>query len=261
MAELYDVQASVQYGQDAAYYINGLGISNDATTPNTILNVAPGSCLDSTGTFQFNSNVVLSLNTALIGLGGLDTGTIAASTMYAVYAVWDAVHNKPAGIMLSLSLTQPYLPFAYGQFLLIGFVTIDSSSHIVKGYWSAGNSSTREFTYDVNQVTAVTAGTSSTLANVNLIAVVPNVNNTPVQILSSFVPAAANDVLVLQSGLSDAAGTQGIVVGQVAAVTVTTGMKILAQTVVLSSISSPVVNYKITGGTVAIDVYGYTWYV
>ena len=261
MSESYDTQSSVQYGQDLDYYINGLGIFNDATTPNTLLDIFPGSCLDSTGTFQFNSNVTLVINAAVNGLNGLDTGTFAAATVYGVYVVWDAVHNKIAGAMLSKSYTQPLLPSGYGQFLLIGYATTAAGSAVfLKGYWSAGNASARTFTYDAFLVTAVTAGTSTSYANVNLIAMVPNVPNTPVQIYTSFVPATAGDTLSLQAG--NATGAQAIVTGQVAAIHVTTIDTILAQPVTISSVVSPVVNYKLSAaGVVAVDVAGYQWFV
>ena len=87
MSESYNTQKYVQYGQDLDYYINGLGISNDATTPLTVLDVAPGSCLDSTGTYQLNSNSSITINAAVNGLNGLDTGTFAQAKVYAVYVV------------------------------------------------------------------------------------------------------------------------------------------------------------------------------
>ncbi len=261
MSESYDTQSSVQYGQDLDYYINGLQISNDATTPLTQLDVGPGSCLDSTGTFQLNSNSTIVINGAINGLNGLDTGTLAASTVYAVYMVWDAVHNKVAGAMLSLSLTQPLLPFAYGQFLLIGYVTTDSSVHFLKGYWSDSNTSMRTFTYDAVQPTAITAGHATTFTNVNLITLVPNVPNTPVQVYTSYVGATAGNVLELQAG--NATSYQAKVTCQVATVPVTTISTVLAQPVTITSVISPVINYLETNGSdaVAIDVAGYQWFV
>ena len=53
------------------FYFNGLGLSNDATTPNTKLDVAPGSCLDSTGTFQLTLSSAVVINAAANGLNGL----------------------------------------------------------------------------------------------------------------------------------------------------------------------------------------------
>lgn len=264
MAESFDTQGSVQYGQDLPYYINGLGISNDATTPNTVLDIAAGSCLDSTGTFQLNSNSVIKINAAVNGLNGLDTGTFAQNTVYAVYMVWDPVTLQPNGAMISLSLTAPLMPFGYSAFLLIGYATtISNAAHFLPGYWTAGNSTVRTFTYDAFQATAVTTGASTSYANVNLIHLVPNVNNTPVSIYTNFSANGAADTLSLQCG--NGTGDQVIITAPVVAGTahVTTLSTVLSQSVVITSVSSPVINYKVSSGSdaVAIDVAGYTWFV
>jgi hypothetical protein len=264
MSESYDTQSSIQYGQDLDYYINGLGISNDATTPLTILDIAPGSCLDSTGTFQLNSNVTIKINAAVNGLNGLDTGTFAEAKIYAVYVVWDPVHNKTAGAMISLNQSTPLLPFGYGTFLLIGYATtISNAANFLPGYWTAGNGSMRTFTYDAFQASPVTAGASTSYANVNLITLVPNANNTPVSIYTNYSANGAGDTLSLQAG--NATGAQVIITGSVVAGTAhtTTLSTVLAQSVVISTVSSPVINYKVSSSSdaVAIDVAGYTWFV
>ena len=264
MSESYDTQTYLQYGQDLPFYINGFGISNDATTPNTILDIAPGSCLDSTGTYQVNSNVTLKINAAVNGLNGLDTGTFAEAKIYAVYVVWDPVTFNPTGAMISLNQTTPLMPFGYSAYLLIGYATtISNAAHFLLGYWTAGNSSTRTFTYDAFQATAVTSGASTSYANVNLINFVPNVNNTPVSLYYNFSANAAADTLSLQCG--NGTGDQVIVTAPVVAGTAhTTGLAtVLAQPVTITSVVSPVVNYKVSSSSdaVAIDVAGYTWFV
>ena len=263
MSETYDTQTYVQYGQNSPYYINGFGISNDATTPNTLLDIAAGSCLDSTGTYQLNNNVSITINAAVNGINGLDTGTFAASTVYAVYLVWDPVTFNPTGAMISTSLTTPLMPFGYSAFLLIGYATTDASVHFLKGYWTAGNSSLRFFTYDAFQATAVTAGASTSYANVNLIHLVPNVNNTPVSIFTNFSANSAADTLSMQAG--NGTGDQVIITGSVVTGTAhtTTLSNLIAQTVVISTVPSPTINYKVSSGSdaVAVDVAGYTWFV
>jgi len=263
MSETYDTQTYVQYGQYQPYYINGFGISNDATTPNTLLDIAPGSCLDSTGTFQLSTSSTIVINAAVNGLNGLDQGTFAASTMYAVYLVWDPVTFNPTGAVISTSLTAPLMPFGYSAFLLIGYAPSDASVHFLKGYWTAGNSTLRSFTYDAFQATAVTAGASTTYANVNLITLVPNVNNTPVSIFTNYSGNAAADTLRMQSG--NGIGDQVIITAPVVTGTAhtTTLSNLLAQSVVISTVSSPVINYKVSSGSdaVAISVAGYTWFV
>jgi hypothetical protein len=264
MAESYDTQTYVQYGQNMPYFINGLGISNDATTPNTLLDISPGSCLDVTGTYQLNSNATIKINAAVNGLNGLDTGTFAQAKVYAVYVVWDPVSNQPTGAMISLNQTTPLLPFGYGAYLLIGYATtISNAAHFLPGYWTAGNTTARTFTYDAFQATAITAGAATSFTNVNLITLVPNVNNTPVSIYTNFSANAAADTLSLQCG--NGTGAQVIITAPVVAGTAhtTTLSTVLAQSVVISTVSSPVINYEVSSSSdsVAIDVAGYTWFV
>ena len=249
------------YSSFIPFYFNGLGISNDATTPLTILDVAPGSCLDSTGTFQLTLPVAATLSTAVSGLGGLDTGTIAASTVYAVYVVADPVTQQATGIMCSKNITTPLMPFGYSAYAKIGYFTTDSSSYILAGYWSDNDAARRIFTYDTFIETAVTAGASTTYANVNLIKFVPNLNNVLVSVYTNFTANAAADILSLQAG--NATGAQQIITAPVAgsAAHTTTLSNILAQTVTISTVPSPVINYKVSSSSDAVAIYvaGYTF--
>lgn len=254
-----------QYGQVPFFYMNGFGISNDATTPNTLLDVDVGTCIDSTETFQIEMLSPAVINIANNGLNGLDSGTIAANKVYAVYAVADPVTQSPTGCMLSLNYASgnglaPLLPFGYSAYALLGFVAIDASSHILKGYWTNSNTNNRLFMFDAPQATAVTAGSSTTYANVDLTKFVPLFNNLPVWIASSYTPSAASQVLDLQPG--NATGNAIAITGQVTSVVVTSNSLLLAQNVVISSVNSPTINYKLTsGGAVAINVAGYFFYV
>ena len=259
MAEPFGTQKSIQYGQYLDYYANGLLITNDATTPNTLLDVAAGSCLDSTGTFQLTLQNTVVINSAINGLNGLDTGSIAASTVYPVFLIFDPVTLQSPGAMISLSYTAPLMPYGYSAFALIGYVTTDSSKNFLKGYWTNGNGSVRTFTYDTYQATAITAGHATTYTNVNLISLVPNINNCPVQVYTSYVGATAGNALNLQAG--NATGAQSTVTCQVASVAMTTVSSLLAQTVAISTVNSPVINYKETNASdaVAIDISGYGW--
>ena len=246
---------SFPYGSFLPYYINGLGISNDATTPNTLLDVASGSILDSTGTFQLSLNAPVVINIANNGLNGLDTGTIAASSLYAVLLVCDPVTQQPSGCMLSLSSTAPLLPFGYSAFALIGHVAIDASSHILKGYWSAGNGRNRLFMYDAPQATAITAGAATSYTAVDLSALVPAFDNVPVWIKSSFVPGAASRTLNLQP--TGATGNAITVTGQVTAVPVTSSSYLFAKLVT----AKPEISYVVSnaGDAVALNVAGYNF--
>lgn len=250
-------QTFLQYGEYPYSYINGLAISNNATTPNTLLDVAAGVTIDSTNTFQMISQDSMTINAANTGLNGIDTGTFAASKVYAVFLISDPVTTNPTGCMISLSYTQPLMPFGYGAFRLIGYVATDASAHFLKGYWTNDSSSSRLFLFDAPQATAITAGNATSYTNVDLTGLVPLINNLPVYIASAFTPGAASRVLNLTPG--NGVGNAVTITGQVTSVVVSTNSLVLAQTVAISSVNSPTIDYKVSnsGDAVAINVAGY----
>lgn len=247
-------------------YKSGLIISNDTTTPNTVLDIAAGQCRDSNDVMDItlgtaNPNIQgetvstpVLLNAAVNGFNGLDTGTFAEATMYAIYAIGDSRYYNPCGVIMTLaSNSSPLMPFGYDSYRLIGFwATISSAAHFLPGYYS-GTGGALLFTYDAPQATTVTAGGATSYTGIALTALVPPIANTPVQIYSSFVPAAASHVLKMQGYLST--GDAVTITGQVASVAVTTTSTVLAQ---LNS-AAPSINYKVTNGsdTAAIDVAGF----
>jgi len=250
-------QTYKQYGQIPFFYMNGLGISNDATTPNTKLDIAAGTCIDNSETYQMELLAPVVINAANNGLNGLDTGSLAASLVYAVFLISDPVSANPTGAMLSLSYTAPLMPFGYSAFKLIGFVTTDASSHFLLGYWTAGNAGSRLFFYDAPQATAVTAGAATTYTAVDLTTLVPLVDNTPVWIDTAFTPGAASRTLKMQpiTGTGDAV----TITGQVTSVVVTTNSLLMAK---IAS-AKPEIAYKVSnaGDAVAINVGGYQFLV
>lgn len=257
-------QTYKQYGQVPFFYTNGFAISNDATTPNSLLDIAIGTTLDSSETYQLELLSPCVINSANNGLNGLDTGTVAASKVYTVFVIADPVNSNPTGAMISLangSTTFPLMPFGYSAYKRIGYVTTDASAHFLKGYWTNENTSSRLFLYDAPQATAVTAGTSTSYANVNLITLSPNVNNTPVWLATSYTPASAGNTLKLQPG--NATGDAVTISGQVTSVVVTSNSLVLSQSVTITSVVSPVINYKESSGSdaVAINVAGYQFFI
>lgn len=245
-------EQSKQYGQQPFYYFNGLGISNNASTPNTKLDIAAGTCLDSTATYQLSSTATITINAATNGLNGLDTGSLAASTVYSVYLVADPVTQQATGAMISTSST-PLLPFGYSAYALIGYITTDASVHFLKGYWTGSDGANRKFIYDAPQATAVTAGNATSYTAIDLSALVPNLNNFPVAINFAFTPGAASRQLKLQGAAST--GDQIVITGQVTSVVVSDQVTVWAQT----ASSKPEIKYLVSnsGDAVAINVAGY----
>jgi hypothetical protein len=249
--------SSVQYGQKPWYYANGLKITNDATTPNSVIDIATGSILDSTGVYQLSVDSVLSPSTASSGLNGLDTGTVAASKVYAVYVVADPITQQATGAMYSLSLTGPLMPFGYSAYALIGFVVTDSSANILVGTWTAGNNSRRSFFFDAPIATAVTAGNATTYTAVNLTAFVPALQDTPVSITYSFTPGAASRTLNLTPG--NGVGNAVTITGQVTSVVVSGNAQLVSKV----TAAVPEIDYKVTnsGDAVALRVAGFDFFI
>src|SRR5258708_33714271 len=75
----------------------------------------------------------LLINSAVNGVNGLDTGTIAASTQYAVYLIGDSrnYNNAAAVISLTSNYPDPLMPSGYDSYRLIGFMATDGPTHFV----------------------------------------------------------------------------------------------------------------------------------
>lgn len=249
--------ANLPFGVIPFLYINGLEVSNNATTPNTKIDIASGQCRDSTDVYQLSSSATITINAATNGLNGLDTGTFAASKIYAVYIVSDPVTGLATGAMISLSTTAPLMPYGYSAFRLIGYAMTDSSVHFLPGYWS-GNNNLRLFMYDAPQATDITAGASTSYAAATLTSLVPAINNLPVWFAVDLTPAAASRVMSMQpfGGTGDAVK----VTSQVTSVHVTANLLVLSR---LDS-AIPKVSYKWSAGggdAVAINVAGFEFYI
>ncbi len=244
-------------------YMNGLQISNDTTTPTTLLDIGVGQCRDSTNSIDIIVSAPLVINAAFLGVNGIDAGTLAASSLYYVYIVADQAGFNQPGAVISLSSTGPILPKGqfpsnYSSWRLIGCVSTDSGIHFLPGYWS-GNNNYRLFTFDAPQATAITSGASSAYAPVSLIKWVPLINNLPVNIAFSFTPAAASNALNMQG--VNSTGNAVTITGQVASVVVSGNATVLSQNIIVSTVLTPEINYKVSGGTVAINVAGFQMFI
>lgn len=252
-----------------AYNVYGLKISNDATTPDEIITIGAGVCRDSNNIMDLrvgtaNPNLEgstvsapLSVNITLNGAGGLDTGSVGASKVYAVYLIGDSrYYNDVAGLLSLASNSSPTMPFGYDSYRLIGYAVTDSSSDFLL-MDIAGDGNDRWFVYDAPQATAVTAGNATTYTGVALTALVPPVEDTPVNIFSAFTPGAAGRGLFMQA--FNAAGDQIVNLGQVTAVVLNNNDVILAQ---LNS-AAPSIKYKVSnsGDAVNLKVAGFRYFI
>jgi hypothetical protein len=122
---------NTQFFQQPFRYINGLQVSNNATTPNTKLDIALGQARDSTNVADIALTAGVTLNAAVVGANGIDTGALAASTKYAVYLIGSTKNLAQPATILSTSFTAPTYPTGYDVYVRIGMAKTDGSSHFL----------------------------------------------------------------------------------------------------------------------------------
>jgi len=238
-------------------YINGLQLSNNATSPNTVINIAVGQCRDSTNTNDIYVNAVydvttvpptlqtnyITASTAFVGVGGLDAGTVAASAMYAVYVIGSSANQPvtvnyapinqvpqvnlpysqfPGAALLSRNFTAPALPAGYDMFRRVG--TIVTSGSNIKLFTQVGNGSSRRMWYATPIATDIAAAASTAgvfgAVNLNVTPAVP-VEATLVHLSASITPTAAGGLVQFQPAIASGGVTTGVYAalsGDVAAV-------------------------------------------
>lgn len=140
----------------------------------TAITVAAGACSDSTAINVINLATGVTINAAVNGLNGLDTGTLENNTFYFVFAIGDSTSNNANGVILSTSATQPYLPGGYDMIRRIGAVLTDGSAEILD-FTQRGFGLDRAMWYADAIATDITAGASTTFAGVEASASAPSV--------------------------------------------------------------------------------------
>lgn len=166
-------------------YVNGLKLSYLSATTFT---VAQGQCRDSTNVNDIVLSSDVTINAATNGVGGLDQGTFAANSIYAVFVIGDSSKNNPVSALISTSATDPILPFGYDMVRRIGWIATNGDTHIWP-FFQTGSGSTRRMSYDA-VIGVVTAGNATTLTDVDCSAVVPS-SALAVVLNTAFTPATA----------------------------------------------------------------------
>lgn len=254
------------------YYING-AIPSTVSAHTSQIYLSAGQMRDSTNTYDMNignfngevnptatANVATTIDCTTNGLNGLDTGSLAASTVYNVFVVSDPVSGNPSGAIISLGAPSvgPLMPFGYSAFRHVGYAVTSSGSVFLAGY-TAGNNNARLFMYDAPISVGTTASEASYTA-INLIKFVPLVNNLPVYLNASIIGGSAGDTLSLQPG--NATGDAVVIVAAATTYAFKQQVLVLAQNTTISSVLSPTINYKNSGtDTVAILVGGFQFYI
>lgn len=120
-----------------AGHFAGFTIANNASAPNTTIDVAAGSARSSANTVDIKLAGTLRgiLQASGVWAAGdnqnkLDAGARTANTWYHVYAI-RKTSDGTADILFSLSATAPTLPTGYAGFVLVESVLTDASGNII----------------------------------------------------------------------------------------------------------------------------------
>lgn len=249
------------------YYINGLKLAYASATT---LTVTAGRCSNSTNVNDISvglpQNVAatqtgtepvdagtgtVTINTAVNGAAGLDNGSMANNTFYAVYAIGDSYGVQPGSALISANLSTPQLPQGYDMFFRIGYIKSNGSAQILP-FRQDGCGLDRWMWYDAPIATDITAGSSATYAAVDASAGLPSSTPTMVRWYCTFTPTAADDTLVLAPGTSTSTLGYASASGAVAGVVETVQL-----TCPTDSPNTDAIDYKVTGSAVAISVQAY----
>lgn len=134
------------------------------------------------------TNFILNMNGS--GINGLDTGTVAANTWYAVAIIFDELLQNPIGtIAFSMANQVPFLPFGYGMYRVIHYILTNGSSQIIP-FDIIGTRDVRTNRWRSALATNLSAGTATTFTTVTVNGGVPPIPNTYATFDLNFTPVA-----------------------------------------------------------------------
>lgn len=234
-------------------YISGMNVS---VASNTVIAIAPGQCRDSNDNIDIPFPLPYYINSAVVGAGGLDSGTLAASTNYSIWAIADSSGKKQPAALISLwSNVAPLLPLGYDSLRLIGMVTTDASVHFLAA--SVLNASSSKGFFLLPAVSVLSGGNATSFTAIDLSTAIPTTTAPFVIALGTvtFIPAAVGDTVQFRPTGSSATANLVTITGRVAGVAQT-------DTVVLHcgvASSKPEVDYKVSSSSdaVSLSINGY----
>lgn len=229
-------------------YVNNLQISWASTTT---LSMAAGQCRDSTDSVDLTLSATTTINGAVNGLNGLDTGSLANATWYYVYVIGSSLNLETTGTILSTSST-PLLPSGYDCYRRIGWALTDGSAHFL-AYNVYGNSNERIYMWDAI-VTELSAAGNTSYTDVDMASSVAP-SSTLVHLNWKLVPATAGNITLLRKNGSSST-TNPQLTGSVSA-------QPNAGYIMMNTDSSQVIEYKTASGSDALTLYviGFTDFI
>ena len=256
-------------------YISGMNISFASPT---VIAIAPGQARDANDVIDMpisfpdaNNNInpailyqnyqqPLLINSAVVGANGLDSGTLAASSQYAVYLIGDSRgYNLVAGLLSLTSNAFPTLPFGYDSYRLLGFVATTAGSIFTYANQKPQNM-VNAVQYINNPALSVLAGgTAAAFTAINLTnnAAVPTTTlpNIIVELFVTFTPAAAGDTVQFRPTGSTATAGLVTITGIAAGVAQSQYIQVIAGV----GGGNPEIDYKLTSAADSVSVSVASW--
>lgn len=150
-------------------YVQGLSVGQGSTTTWTI---ASGAARDSSNVADIILPATVTLSTSRVGVNALDTGTIAASSHYAIYVIGDSTGNHATAGIASLNQSAPLLPNGYDMYRRVGWGFTASNTQTT-ALWQTGTGQVRAYYYNTTFPVILTAGAATTFTAVSTLAGVP----------------------------------------------------------------------------------------
>lgn len=176
-------------------YGNGCTLSNNAVTPNTIVDISVCNTADDIGG-RLMTAVVFTKTTGAwavgTGNGGLDTGAVANSTWYYVYQI----QRSDTGVvdyLMTATFGSPTMPTNYNRKRYIGAIKTDGSGNIIP-FTQIGNYFM--WATPVLDINAASVGTSRALQTLTSL---PAGFNVQAHIRAAIFKAAAAPKMLLQN--------------------------------------------------------------
>lgn len=204
VANLYANGGKISYATSTTLSV-AAGLFRDSTD---YQDINLGNFLNSYGLVNTSATATI-LNFALSGkVNGLDTGTIAANTVYYIYAISDQSGRNVAGVIASLTSPAgggPLMPAGsfnsqYSNYRHIGFWLTASGSAVLNIGYMEGTGKKRQLFWDT-AISVLSAGSATTATEINLTtgtnAAVPAAANMIVTLNVDHTPASAGGKVTL----------------------------------------------------------------
>lgn len=185
--------------------------------------IRPGFCRSDSDDFNMSNAGQIGVDVSGNGANGLDTGSMAAATMYHVFLIGDSNEVNPIAGLVSLSQTSPTMPSGYDRKRRIGSIASTDLSG-VDSFLMSGSGSTRLVHYSslssesihqtivsggtATSFTTITANDVPPTARTYLMFALPDADNVSHQTFIRPVGASVNlPILRFQPGVFLVGGT------------------------------------------------------